>query len=956
MGRRRSKHTMLPVVLRIAAIAAIAFVCYRFAGAPAADATDASVVADKTIWKSGESDEEIVAAKAPSSSIFSYFRLPYFSAASEPTESSGREELVGNAGQSSGSNQLASPDAGGVANDGQASGTSRFAAKGGGQPLARFANAGFTDQKAVQETAQTAVGGNAADSNLNGSSTGRDNVRGSDGKSAEAIFEAMLATYERASNYRDNGKIQLSYRNDGLLMTEEEPFSTQWNSSRKQYKGKLFRSELVCDGEKLSCFVFDVDTENFGNQQLVVPVNQSVPVTRLYADAIARKFVTGVEDFPLLEREDDSRGGQGELIPPPLALLAGQVSSPWLSRGAGFRRLPDRKLAATDCYVISSGGDSSATLWIDKSNTLLRKIEFPTSLLKPEILQAKAITDVELTAVFENAVVDSAAEPYTIPVYKNARPVSRFVELPQSLASDFIGQSIRGVKFLDRNGERIVEDDFRGKLSTVVWLGDERWVSLVDTLAQFQKALPERFEFFAVYASNLLESDVHDVPRPVESLKRKETAGVPFLFDAGVAMEQLHLKSFPTLLVIDEKSKVQFVQDVSDPEWATNLTAVLKRLDRGDDIAAEMIGQYQKHLQEYDAAIRQFDASRWIPASANGAVAVKSGKELRESLRDRTVRLTPNRKWRQTDFVQPGNVFAFGDETGRGKQDAAFAVLDGYQTIKLLSNQGVIVNEKVLNIPEDQALTSIRKSDARTASFALFGKLGAQVHFFDSDWRRLGSFPNVGDGDGNIQDCQPIESGGSGLGEAAYLIAMSERGGVFKFDMNTGKAKRVSDRSVTSFTIDRDQVASISDGLVVDLAGSGQASGGAKGEYLRILSAGVSGKFLATRRTGPASWSAVGLNSNFQEQWSVDLKSQLSDNAVEPLAFARAANGDLFWAVVDDRRTVCLISDRGTWLGDFQSKTDIRGVALASEGDRIDLIVASEEDVVCWALNYDARN
>jgi len=76
----------------------------------------------------------------------------------------------------------------------------------------------------------------------------------------------------------------------------------------------------------------------------------------------------------------------------------------------------------------------------------------------------------------------------------------------------------------------------------------------------------------------------------------------------------------------------------------------------------------------------------------------------------------------------------------------------------------------------------------------------------------------------------------------------------------------------------------------------------------RLLRSGTNtGDYGATVRSADNAWAAIGLSKQLKQIWSVDLRSQLLENPVEPIAVGQNSAGEIFWAVVDDENTVCLI-------------------------------------------------
>jgi hypothetical protein len=774
-----------------------------------------------------------------------------------------------------------------------------------------------------------------------------------DGRSAAQILATTRAAYQKLTTYSDQGKIALNYRLNGELIAEQQPFSTTWDARNNFYAGKLFSTEVLCDGKLLSCFMYHIDTENFGNQQLVIPVQptrSAPPVGRLINDQFARNFIAGTKNFPLATPQSADRMFA---LPPALAMLSDQVSSPWLANGV-LKRKADQKLDNASCYVLEStpgqSAQDTATLWIDQSTSLVKQIKFPKTLVVSKILASPDVKDLELIASFPNQKLNTPLPPqqFAVERIRNAQPVKQFVRLPASLVSDSIGKSASVARFINRDGDRVSAADFKAKINTVVWLGDERNLGLVDQLAEFKKTSPDTFGFHAVFSGRLADLRT-EVPKPVPALRQKERLGIPLLFDDGTALENLQLKSLPALLVLGAGGDVQFSQKISDPNWPESLRAVLQRLGRGEDIAKEMLNEYRVHYQEYGNELERYSANSFFVSSVKPVVA-----KVDRGQRDTSIKLMPNKKWEQRDFALPGNVLVLSQHAGQPFGAARYAAFDGQQTVKFIDSRGDATGKIVLEIPGDPPITVLRHNPAGKGSFVGFERMGAQVHVFDSQMQLLRSFPSLEQKHTGILDCQPVPRA-----DGKFLISFADNNGVYLFDANTGNPEKLSDQIVSAIatsSIGGSQLMGVIDGRLFDLDTRQEINGLAGKRIHHLLQSNNDTRdYGATVRSSDNGWAAIGLSKQLKQIWSVDLTSQLLENPVEPIAVGQNSGGETFWAVVDDEDTVCLISGRGTWLGDWKSQSPIRGLAISTSGKEVDLVVSTKDSVVAWALNYQAR-
>ena len=776
--------------------------------------------------------------------------------------------------------------------------------------------------------------------------TGERIVQQQDGPAANQIFDSMMGVYANAKTYADDGKIQLDYRKQGLPKREVMNFSTAWDRGQGTFRGELFETKVICDGSLLTCYIYDVDTKNFGRQQLVIPVDnaqRTPPLGKLLADDIARSFVGGSQDFPVAATEP---GSSNNLLPPAMAMLSREIDSPWLNTTSTKIRLADEKVGANDCYCIGLGADSESKLYIDKTNFIIRQIEFPKTLLDPRLLASPDVTEVRLYATFGNAAINGslATQDFAVKTQPGAKTVRKFIELAQTLPSDYLGKTIQDIELIDRNGDPFDTGDLHGQITTIAWIGHEGWIPLVDQISQLKRSGYQNFQFDVAYPAEMLSPASQQVPRPIDELQSKERLGIPLLLDRGAASNQLQLNEFPVLLVFDRNAKVQFVRSMKDTQWSDELKTVLNRLADGEDISQEMLNGYLRHLEDYDVALRRVSADNLLRGDA--VIAAKPVAS-RTPVRDKKVNLTPNKKWSQDSFAGPGNIAvlpqgAFGD--------AQLAIFDGFQTLNFLDGTGKVLQRAKLSIPENQGVSLIRISSGNRPVIAVFEKRGKQVHFFDGNLDRITSFPKADEAHSGISDCLPIGTSGK------FLLSFNDEHGVYEFDPSTGNASAFAKTKASKAAVFNRLPIGLVNGEILDLSRGDVLIGNTEGDLTAIATVNGRDDYLVSSvRTNADQWAAVGYDKDYKSRWSVPLTSQLFNNEVEPISGANTRAGETYWAFVDSGDSVCLISDRGTWLGDFKAESAIHGVALSVDGDRLDLIVSTSDKVVCWALNYQAN-
>ncbi len=215
----------------------------------------------------------------------------------------------------------------------------------------------------------------------------------SDGLDGLTLLRNLTTRYALAQSYRDQGVLQLSYTLHEKPIVEPHPFTTCWERGNR-LSSRLFQAHVQSDGKLLSCYVFDINTANLDEQQLFLPVESELPVSRLFEDSIVRHYLGGYADLPL---DETDKTQQPQLIPPPLCLLVGQLSFGWIQDPQIAKRLPDQLLDGRRCYVVRSQfKQMTADIWIDQETKLIRQVSMPLKIMDRQVLTSGEIKDVEL--------------------------------------------------------------------------------------------------------------------------------------------------------------------------------------------------------------------------------------------------------------------------------------------------------------------------------------------------------------------------------------------------------------------------------------------------------------------------------------------------------------------------------------------------------------------------------
>ena len=790
-----------------------------------------------------------------------------------------------------------------------------------------------------------------------GDSSSAMSTTANDGVPADQILTLMKAVYANADSYIDNGKLLLSYRKDGLLTEEPQRWSTAWSADGKLAM-EVFGGHIKADGQRLSCYIYDIDSANLDGQRMVVPYQTSglPPVETVFRDPIARVFLGGYSELPLNEVD---RSLREKLIPAPLSLLTGALPCIWLDNPSGVERLPDETLGQHECYVIRSlAAGLGCDIWIDKSTGLLVQMSLPLKLLDPQVMAAPNITDLRMLARFEDAEINAAIDPekFQLQARKNSTPVRSFVTLPSALPAESIGQTLTQFRLTQPDGKIVDQLHFDGKPTALLWLGGLNSYSAIKQLNALANELQATdFNFGVVYS----DSELAGAPSQPHLVTPELTAAMassdlPMFYDPRLAAsEQLAIRDLPLIVLMDGNSRVQFASSVGEDQWASNLQAAMKRVAAGDDLADEMLAEYQRFMTRYKTAIASVDASGLLPRHLSSTTSVANtaaGRALPLPIRKADPAFVARRQWVSRDFKQPGNI-----SVSVGSQNR-ITVLDGLRTITELDANGKTVSSTELELPEGIGVSRIRSTlDGRR--HVLFSPLDRQVFVFDAAWRpdpaytRMTNQVNAAITDVCLLEDDP---------DNAYLIVATKGSGALSvsLDGTFQSVGRVDDLDAESIVLSGRMATFVQNGQLLSRpfeAGAKAVAVAPSQRFNRVsgLSRTSEDAVFGTAFDGD-QWQTVCFDSNMKPRWESPIGSQLFESLIDPIALlqsvAETGSQQADLAVATTQDAVHLFSSTGGWLADVKVSETPAGVALTKLDGKTCLLVSVGSVVECWAL------
>ena len=789
-----------------------------------------------------------------------------------------------------------------------------------------------------------------------------DAAASNDGVPADQILTLMQAVYANASSYRDDGILLLSYRKDGLLTEEPQRWSTAWTADGKLAM-EVFGAHLKGDGQRLSCYIYDIDTANLDGQRMVVPYETGQPpVSRVFRDPMARVFLGGYSELPLNEVDKSLRE---KLVPVPLCLLTGQLQCVWLQNPSGVERLPDEKLGDHDCYVIRSLADGlGCDIWIDKSSGLLVQMSLPLKLLDPEVMAAPNITDLRMLARFENASINTLLDPTTFQLQqrKNSTPVQSFVTLPQALPVESIGQVMDRFQLIQPNGKPADHLHFDGKPTALLWLGGENSFAAIKRLDQLTKRLPlDQFNYGIIYSDSELEgtpAQPHLV-RP-ELTAATASSDIPLFYDPRLAASiELAIRDIPSVVLLDGDSRVQFATPVTDDGWDEELAAAMERVANGENLAEEMLAQYQNFMTRYKSALGRVDATSLLPSelkngAAAGAGLAKPGFANTLPLRDSPAALKPRRVWTSEKFQQPGNIAVVG------RSQPKILVLDGARTIVELDPTGGTTNRQEFDLPAGVAVSKIRVSQNGQWR-AMFSPLSKRVFLFDSDWKLVSALPDQRSvANALVKDVQITMTPQN---EVSLLLAMNNAEAI-SLNLQRSTVNSLAEFDANSFAV-QDGMAVIVNAGNLQSRSLGSAASSTKSQsrlrFNRVanLSGANQETFVSTAFDGQ-QWQAFGCGFDLKRRWLSPIGSQLFESLIDPIAsvawnnqgpkLQSNAQNRVGFAIATTNNAIHAFDTDGRWLADVRLDDTPAGISLFQLDGKSFLLTSVENAVQCWLL------
>lgn len=767
---------------------------------------------------------------------------------------------------------------------------------------------------------------------------------------AGEILSTVVSQYESAKNYQDNAVLYLTYRLNGRAIQEPNPWSSAWNRNG-QYSCDLFNSKVRCDGESLSCYIFDIETGNVDNQHLLV---EKQSFGYLFNDKIASHFISGTSELPLDELETV---GKDQLITPVLGFVDPAVAPSWLKRPQSVEKSADDDSLGMDCYVLKLVEDGKDFLvWINQQSGMIEQVQYPLQYLDSKILASDDVTDLRFFVRFHDASLDKpvADSRFKIQDRIATKQVSNFVTLPEPIPCLKLGEEVGAVEFVNPDDAKpIAIKDIQSPATALLWLTGFSASDLVKKFGDVAASnIQKSYQFRVVYSDDLLKSPGGQSVEALDSLQTKlSDAKLSALYDAQMnTSSALEIKAVPSLIVIDDQNRVQFAKAIDSDDWAEQLQVAMNRVAKGEKVAKEMQAEYQRFLDDYHKQLVAATSSQSArqPTSFAGSKLPAMNRQARRQLNRRDV------LWETGKLATPGNVhIPFGS--------SRTFVLDGWQTVVELDQHGAVQERYSLDVPSEVGINRIRslKTSSGDWLFVAYSMLGKHAFVFDQNWNKKFELPNNSN---VVSECQLVESTGE---KVELWLSSLGRDGLQKFDLETGASEISIAKPVRGFCrFGRDLVHLEGDRLLTNQSVIGELS-----DWKITAVRHVPGRERCIAVGNKAgAWRLFCVTTGGKVAWSEQIAPQYFDNEIDPIGFVNLqgrtsvvlASGESSFSIFDIDNVNKRIFSTSSYATVARTFTGIGGKAnLASQqrggGNEVSMVVCDENAVRCFKLDLSGN-
>jgi hypothetical protein len=409
--------------------------------------------------------------------------------------------------------------------------------------------------------------------------------------------------------------------------------------------------------------------------------------------------------------------------------------------------------------------------------------------------------------------------------------------------------------------------------------------------------------------------------------------------------------------VLDKRGCVQIFQAGGSPELADQLVGIVERLQRGDDLAAEILTEYRREREKYEQLL-----SRGGPEP--GELVEVPEAVIRQ--RSEPQKISVKQLW-DCEAEAAGNLVVGSLADGSPQ----WFVLSGGRFAVEIDGQGKIINRYPLEISPQTVITFVRTATDKSGKRFFVGSspLAPQCFLFDEHWKLLLSFPPADlaplgvtdlaltdlDNDGSL-DILVAAAGGAGVVAVSLQGDVRWRNGTVAAALSLAVALP-DDLGSRMIFVSGDEKGTIGR---INRFGNAEPSVPVRNwPIARILGGQFAAKqqanFLALATSSKNEPFAVGLTDEMSEKWNYPLPLGVHQNPIEPVAASRVLpehQGE--WWIAGPDGSVHLITADGQLFDSFFTGTPLTGIAATKIGEKAVLLLSSRDRVSAWEVSGGA--
>ncbi|MEC9091587.1 MAG: hypothetical protein VX438_02690 [Planctomycetota bacterium] len=402
-------------------------------------------------------------------------------------------------------------------------------------------------------------------------------------------LDQIQSRYREALFYSDKAKLVLQYTLNGTPYEEVHPCSTQItrNQSAQFHRFKL---EITGNRSTTLARVLDAQSQNLDGQVLGLNQNPVASWDQLNADSIAQHFAFGGDDIPWNETLKPADKNRFLGI---AAHLFNGTDSGWLDKAnrSETRWVEIDGVRFADVFFKTDWGRVACR--IDSHEKTIVGIRLPTELLSEKISSSEAVSGVSLAILFQDlSFSESVATKVKVGPHETL--VSKFVKLPEPFPSQAIGKKLEGWGSTDTHGKPFDPAIAIGAAG-LYFYGNPALLTREELIEIESLAKAKSFANFAWFFP----------PTVRDSGTGLNFSRMGLFFDLkGRLLQKIDAGSSCFYLIVNKSGISQFVSK-RKTDWLNEISPVLDRVHRGDNVAQEMHQEYSRYYEKYQNALKK---------------------------------------------------------------------------------------------------------------------------------------------------------------------------------------------------------------------------------------------------------------------------------------------------------------------------------------------------------------